>query len=454
MKAFLIGGTGSGCGKTTLTLGLLRALTRRGLRVQPYKVGPDYIDTGWHSAVSGVASRNLDAFMLPQSTLNWLYNQHAQAADVAVIEGVMGLYDGYGTDPNYCSSAGIAKQIGCPVILVIDGKAVSTSAAATVMGFCHFDPAVRIAGVIVNRVNSETHYQLLKQAIETYTKIPVLGRIPTLPSVSLPERHLGLITAHEQQGMDALWDTLADSLEQHIDLDRLLALSDVKPAPNACAPALPAPESGRGLTLALADDEAFHFYYPDNLQLLEQLGINIVRFSPLRDAALPACQMVYIGGGYPELHGETLAKNSSMRQSLRDAHQRGVAIYAECGGLMYLGTTLKDQSGNTHAMTGIFPGESRMEGRLKRFGYCQATAMQDTLLAAKGETLRGHEFHYSDFHTDFPPVFQFEKQRDGVTQQRWQGGYQMGNTLASYLHLHFYQHPEMLSHWLKRGRAL
>ena len=197
MKAFLIGGTGSGCGKTTLTLGLLRALTRRGLRVQPYKVGPDYIDTGWHSAVSGVASRNLDAFMLPQPTLNWLYNQHAQAADVAVIEGVMGLYDGYGTDPNYCSSAGMAKQIGCPVILVIDGKAVSTSAAATVMGFCHFDPAVRIAGVIVNRVNSETHYQLLKQAIETYTKIPVLGRMPTLPSVSLPERHLGLITAHE-----------------------------------------------------------------------------------------------------------------------------------------------------------------------------------------------------------------------------------------------------------------
>ncbi|MDN6089822.1 MAG: AAA family ATPase, partial [Enterobacterales bacterium] len=158
MKAFLIGGTGSGCGKTTLTLGLLRALTRRGLRVQPYKVGPDYIDTGWHSAVSGVASRNLDAFMLPQPTLNWLYNQHAQAADVAVIEGVMGLYDGYGTDPNYCSSAGMAKQIGCPVILVIDGKAVSTSAAATVMGFCHFDPAVRIAGVIMNRVNSETHY--------------------------------------------------------------------------------------------------------------------------------------------------------------------------------------------------------------------------------------------------------------------------------------------------------
>lgn len=454
MKAFLIGGTGSGCGKTTLTLGLLRALTRRGLRVQPYKVGPDYIDTGWHSAVSGVASRNLDAFMLPQPTLNWLYNQRAQAADVAVIEGVMGLYDGYGTDPNYCSSAGMAKQIGCPVILVIDGKAVSTSAAATVMGFCHFDPAVRIAGVIVNRVNSETHYQLLKQAIETYTKIPVLGRMPTLPSVSLPERHLGLITAHEQQGMDAIWDTLADSLEKHIDLDRLLVLSDVQPAPNACAPALPAPESGRGLTLALADDEAFHFYYPDNLQLLEQLGINIVRFSPLRDAALPACQMVYIGGGYPELHGETLAKNSSMRQSLRDAHQRGVAIYAECGGLMYLGTTLKDQSGNTHAMTGIFPGESRMEGRLKRFGYCQATAMHDTLLAAEGETLRGHEFHYSDFHTDFPPVFQFEKQRDGVTQQRWLGGYQMGNTLASYLHLHFYQHPEMLSHWLKRGQAL
>lgn len=454
MKAFLIGGTGSGCGKTTLTLGLLRAFTRRGLKVQPYKVGPDYIDTGWHSAVSGVASRNLDAFMLPASTLNWLYNQHMQAADIAVIEGVMGLYDGFGTDPNYCSSAGMAKQLGCPVILLIDGKAVSTSAAATVLGFCHFDPEVRIAGVIVNRVNSEPHYQLLKQAIEKYTQVPVLGRIPSLPNVSLPERHLGLITAHEQHDMDEQWNTLADQLEQHIDLDRLLALSNVEPAPNASAPSLPTSELGRGLTMALADDEAFHFYYPDNLQLLEQIGVNIVRFSPLRDAVLPECQMIYIGGGYPELHAETLTKNHAMRQSLRDAHQRGVAIYAECGGLMYLGTSLKDQNGNTHEMTGIFPGESRMEGRLKRFGYCQATAQQDTVLAARGETLRGHEFHYSDFHADIPCAFQFEKQRDGVTLQRWQGGYQRGNTLASYLHVHFYQRPEMLKHWLERGRAL
>lgn len=452
MKAFLIGGTGSGCGKTTLTLGLLRALRLRGLRVQPCKVGPDYIDTAWHQAVSGVPSRNLDAFMLPAPTLNWLYNQHQQSADISVIEGVMGLYDGYGTDPNFCSSAGMAKQLGCPVILVIDGKAVSTSAAATVLGFRQFDPQVNLAGVIINRVNSDSHYRLLKTAIETYTGIPVLGRVPVVDAIRLPERHLGLVTAHEQTDPDSRWDQLVAVIEEHIDIDQLLRLSDVAPAADAIAPLLPEEQPGKGLTLALADDEAFHFYYPDNLQLLEQLGVTLVRFSPLRDHTLPPCEMVWIGGGYPELYGQALANNVSMRDSLREAHQRGVAIYAECGGLMYLGESLVDSEGRRHPMVGVFPGESRMEGRLKRFGYCEATAQQPTLLAQRGETLRGHEFHYSDFYTDTPTVFACEKRRDGMTLQRWQGGYQCGNTLASYLHLHFWQRPEMVLQWIARGR--
>ncbi|MFC0228418.1 cobyrinate a,c-diamide synthase [Serratia aquatilis] len=453
-QAFVIAGTGSGCGKTTLTLGLLLALKRRGLRVQPFKVGPDYLDTRWHSAVSGVASRNLDAFMLPTATLNGLYNQHMRHADVAVIEGVMGLYDGYGIDPDYCSSAAMAKQLDCPVILLVDGKAVSTSVAATILGFLHFDPALKLAGVIVNRVNSQAHYQLIRQAIERYCAVPVLGRLPMLEDVALPSRHLGLIPPKGAQGNDPRWLRLAQQVEEFIDLDRLLALSPLTSQPVGQPPVLAAPALAEGLTLALAEDEAFNFYYPDNLELLEQAGVRIQRFSPLHDSRLPDCQMIYLGGGYPEVHAAKLAVNLPMHTALHAAHRQQIPIYAECGGLMYLGSGLTDSAGERHPMSGILPGESRMGERLTRFGYCQWQASTDTLLAARGETLLGHEFHYSDFTTPLPPVFDCAKWRDGVAVQRWSGGYQLGRTQAGYLHVHFAQRPGMLERWLMAARSV
>lgn len=449
--AFILAGTGSGCGKTTVTLGLLRLLQQRGLRVQPYKVGPDYLDTGWHSALCGVASRNLDGFMLPPSTLNALFGEQMQQADIAVIEGVMGLYDGYGTDPNYCSSAAMAKQLGCPVILLVDGKAVSTSIAATVMGFQHFDPSLNIAGVIVNRVNSDSHFQLLKNAIERYCDLPVLGYVPRAEGVSLPERHLGLVTARESLIDAQPWQDFAATLERTLDVDRLLELSVLNTLPPGEWPPMPA--SGEGLTLAVADDEAFNFYYPDNLALLERAGVTLVRFSPLHDAALPDCQMIWLGGGYPELHARALAANAPMLAQLRAAHERGVAIYAECGGLMYLGSTLEDAQGEVYAMANILPGDSKMGKRLTRFGYCEAQAEQQTLLAAPGEVLRGHEFHYSDFTARLPAEMACRKTRDGVVLQRWQGGWQLGNTFASYLHVHFAQRPDMLNHWFTAARS-
>lgn len=450
--AFILAGTGSGCGKTTVTLGLLRLLQQRGLRVQPYKVGPDYLDTGWHTALCGVASRNLDSFMLPPSTLNALFGEQMQQADIAVIEGVMGLYDGYGTDPNYCSSAAMAKQLGCPVILLVDGKAVSTSIAATVMGFQHFDPSLNIAGVIVNRVNSDSHFQLLKNAIERYCDLPVLGYVPRAEGVSLPERHLGLVTARESLIDAQPWQDFAATLERTLDVDRLLELSVLNTLPPGEWPPMPA--SGEGLTLAVADDEAFSFYYPDNLALLERAGVTLVRFSPLHDAVLPDCQMIWLGGGYPELHARALAANAPMLAQLRAAHERGVAIYAECGGLMYLGTTLEDAQGEVYAMANILPGDSKMGKRLTRFGYCEAQSEQQTLLAAPGEELRGHEFHYSDFTARLPAVMACRKTRDGVVLQRWQGGWQLGNTFASYLHVHFAQRPDMLNHWFAAARSV
>lgn len=450
--AFILAGTGSGCGKTTVTLGLLTLLQQRGLRVQPYKVGPDYLDTGWHTALCGVASRNLDGFMLPPSTLNALFGEQMQQADIAVIEGVMGLYDGYGTDPNYCSSAAMAKQLGCPVILLVDGKAVSTSIAATVMGFQHFDPSLNIAGVIVNRVNSDSHFQLLKNAIERYCDLPVLGYVPRAKGVSLPERHLGLVTAREALIDSQPWQDFAATLERTLDVDRLLELSVLNTLPPGELPPMAA--SGEGLTLAVADDEAFNFYYPDNLALLERAGVTLVRFSPLHDAVLPDCQMIWLGGGYPELHARALAANAPMLAQLRAAHERGVAIYAECGGLMYLGSTLEDAQGEVHAMANILPGDSKMGKRLTRFGYCEAQAEQQTLLAAPGEVLRGHEFHYSDFTARLSAAMECRKTRDGVVLQQWQGGWQLGNTFASYLHVHFAQHPAMLNHWFAAARSV
>lgn len=450
--AFVIAGTSSGCGKTTVTLGLLRALIARGLRVQPFKIGPDYLDSGWHSAVSGVTSRNLDAFMLPTTTLNGLFNRQMQQADVAVIEGVMGLYDGYGTDPNYCSSAAMAKQLGCPVILLVDGKAVSTSIAATVMGFQQFDPSLNIAGVILNRVNSDSHYQLLAEAITRYCGLPVLGRVPVMADVELPSRHLGLVPAQENAPQDERWQQLAKQLEETVNIDQLLAISRLNSLPQGNTPALPDAALADGLTLALAEDEAFNFYYPDNLEMLEQAGVKIQRFSPLHDRTLPDCQMVWLGGGYPEVHGAKLAANTRMLESLQHAHQQRIPMYAECGGLMYLGESLTDGDGETHAMCGVLPGHSQMGKRLTRFGYCEAIAKQDTLLAKKGETLRGHEFHYSDFNSPLPAALNCCKWRDGVAISRWQGGFQHEATFASYLHVHFAQRPKMLNHWLTLAR--
>ncbi|TDN49754.1 cobyrinic acid a,c-diamide synthase [Buttiauxella sp. JUb87] len=447
-RTFIVAGTSSGCGKTTVTLGLLSLLTQRGLRVQPCKVGPDYLDTGWHSAVTGTASLNLDRFMLPVATLNALFAERMQHADVAVIEGVMGLFDGYGISPDYCSTAGMAKQLNCPVILLVDGKAVSTSIAATVMGFQHFDPALKLAGVIVNRVNSESHYQLLKSAIERYCGVPVLGYVPRVEGVSLPERHLGLVTARESVVNSQPWADFASQLEKTLDIDQLLALSVCDALPSGAWPELPAAGSGAGLTLALADDEAFNFYYPDNISLLERAGVRIVRFSPLHDSQLPECQMIWLGGGYPELYAEKLSANHTMCAQILAAHQRGVAIYGECGGLMYLGSSLQDSHGATYPMVGAIPGHSAMGKKLTRFGYCESRALAPTLLADTGETLRGHEFHYSEFTPQIPAVMACSKTRDGAVLQAWSGGWQVGNTFASYLHIHFAQRPTLLNRWI------
>lgn len=449
MKKIMIAAASSGSGKTTITLGLLQLLQEQGLKVQPYKVGPDYVDTEYHTRITGTASRNLDMFLIEDPLrLRYLFEKEASKADICVIEGVMGLFDGLGSDKDCCSSAGVAKLLECPVLLVVNGQSASTSVAALVKGFAEFDPDLKLCGVVINKVASENHYQLIKKAVERYTSIPVIGYLQRNQAVELPSRQLGLVPDREIENVLTKIDQVAKAMAQTLDIPSLLAnLPDetIHFSPE-CYPQYP------DLTVAYALDEAFHFYYQDNLELLAAYGVKLVNFSPLKDSQLPAADLYYFGGGYPEEFAEGLAANLSMRAHVKEKHAAGAFILAECGGLMYLGSSLRYQN-QTYPMVGIFSGTSEMTSRLKRFGYCYGELLQDTLLGKKGHLVAGHEFHHSQFETTEPTVMTMTKQRDGEIVSTWPGGYQKKNTFASYLHLHFYQQKEFLQELLEQVRA-
>ncbi|EAD1186862.1 cobyrinate a,c-diamide synthase [Listeria monocytogenes] len=445
MNKILIAAASSGTGKTTVTLGIMHALKKRGLRVQPFKVGPDYIDTNYHQAITGVASINLDSFLIDDDAmLAALFEKHGQSADISVIEGVMGLFDGLGIDRDNSSTSFIAKCTKTPVILVVDGKAISTSAAAIVDGFNRFDPELTIAGVIINRVASENHFSLIKGAIERYTDVPVLGYLPKNAAVALPERHLGLVPKEEMTELETKWELLGDLIAEHVDLDRLLAISKTGAELTVRPPEIQVPDFS-GMRVAYALDAAFHFYYQDNLDFIRSTGATLIPFSPLEEKEVPDADFIYIGGGFPEVFAERLAKNKSMRESILAAHEQGKPIYAECGGLMYLGSSLEMEA-ESYEMVGVFDGASKMTTRLRKFGYCIAEPLEDTLLGKKGTTIRGHEFHHSVFETAEPTRMKLTKKRDGEIVKEWYGGYQKGNTFASYLHIHFYQNLSMITH--------
>ncbi|ENI8450373.1 cobyrinate a,c-diamide synthase [Listeria monocytogenes] len=445
MNKILIAAASSGTGKTTVTLGIMHALKKRGLRVQPFKVGPDYIDTNYHQAITGVASINLDSFLIDDDAmLAALFEKHGQSADISVIEGVMGLFDGLGIDRDNSSTSFIAKCTKTPVILVVDGKAISTSAAAIVDGFNRFDPELTIAGVIINRVASENHFSLIKGAIERYTDVPVLGYLPKNAAVALPERHLGLVPKEEMTELETKWELLGDLIAEHIDLDRLLAISKTGAELTVHPPEIQVPDFS-GMRVAYALDAAFHFYYQDNLDFIRSTGATLIPFSPLEEREVPDADVIYIGGGFPEVFAEQLAKNKSMRESILAAHELGKPIYAECGGLMYLGSSLEMEA-ESYEMVGVFDGISKMTTRLRKFGYCTAEPLEDTLLGKKGTAIRGHEFHHSVVETTEPTRMKLTKKRDGEIVKEWYGGYQKGNTFASYLHIHFYQNLSIITH--------
>ena len=445
----VIAGTASGTGKTTVTAALCAAFRRRGLTVQPFKAGPDYIDPTYHTQASGRACRNLDSFLLEPAVLRAVFARAADRADLAIVEGVMGLYDGRDGTTEVGSTAEIAKLLDAPVVVVLDVAAQARTAAAVALGCLRFDPGVRIAGFVLQRVGSDTHARWATAAVEDATGLPVLGALRRDASLALPERHLGLIPTTERVLPPAFVDHLADVAETSLALDRIRAVA-------ASAPPLPParPLGERTATvarIAVARDEAFGFYYEDSLELLALAGAELVPFSPLADRALPRhVGGLYVGGGFPELYAERLSANVAMRRDVADAGARGVAVVGECGGLMYLARALTDGSGRRHEMVGVVPIETAMRAGRLTLGYRTITALRDGPLLAQGETVRAHEFHYSEPLGDVPhDRLAFDvAERPGAPQ-----GYASGNVFASYMHVHFGSRPSMARRFVAAAAA-
>lgn len=448
IRRLVIAGTHSGVGKTTVALGLMAALTRRGLRVQPFKVGPDYIDAAYHYQATGLVSRNLDDWLLPPPTLRHLFFKSATAADLALIEGVMGLYDGIGSSPDG-STAAVAKTLQSPVVLVIDASSMSTSAAAQALGYQRFDPRLDLRGVILNNVRPGEHFQAMREAIEYTTGLAVLGCLPPAPEVSLPSRHLGLVPAGEMTGMRERLQHLSLLVEQHLDLERLLALTEIAPPLAEPIPTeVPVDWETTPVRLAVAYDRAFNFYYQDNLDLLQQLGAEIEFFSPLEDPCIPDhADGVYLGGGFPEVFAAELAENSTMTESFRRRISGGIPCFAECGGLMYLCGSIVDLEGVSRPMTGVLAGTARLTRSLQRFGYVEVRLTASTILGGPGEAVRGHEFHHSVVEDiEAQPVYKVTSARGN---REWTCGYTANSLLAGYPHLHFWNNPKLAANFLR-----
>lgn len=432
----LIAGTHSGVGKTTVAIGLMAAFAKRGDMVQPFKVGPDYLDPTYHAMATGRASRNLDTWMLNRRRIFELFQRASDGADRAIIEGVMGLFDGRAGTNERGSTAELAKQLKAPIILVVDASGMARSVAALVQGYHRFDPQLRIAGVIVNRVR-ERHFALLREALRRYTDVPALGYLPPEDELAIPERHLGLVPAREDVRMANVCGRMAERIGRSVDLERLVRIANAAP-PLASAP-WPSVRSAKRtrVSIGVAKDDAFHFYYQDNLDLLRSFGAELVEVSPLRDRRLPqGLDGLYLGGGFPELFAAALAKNLPFRRHLKRAVSTGLPTYAECGGLMYLTERLRDQRGRSHPMVGLLPGEVRMTDRLQHFGYATITPQRDTILARAGDPVKGHEFHYSTWTHEVPSRQAAYTVVNARNERRFEG-MARGNLLASYIHVHF-----------------
>lgn len=439
----VIAATASGSGKTTVATGIMGALKRRGLSVAPFKVGPDYIDPGFHRAACGADSRNLDTWLTAPAIAKSVYGQAAACADIAVIEGVMGLFDGRAGMPegdDSGSTAEIARILEGSVILVVDCARMARSLAPLLSGFAAFDGHVRIEGAVLNNAGSAGHGRMLQSAAAE-AGVPVVGVLPRNQDIGLPSRHLGLVPVEEAEMLTERVERLADYMEEYLDLDSLMS-SIARAATAAGGPpeqmTAPPPPAADRVRLAVARDEAFSFYYPDSLEALEEAGATLVNFSPLQDEKLPPCDGVLLGGGFPEVFARELEANTSMHASVAGAHARGIPIYAECGGMVYLCQTVEVDS-RLRRMAGVIPATARMNSSRQALGYVEARALQGNILLRPGESIRGHEFHWSS--VDWPgegAAYEISTARGGPGTAQ---GFTEGNLLASFVHVNFRGNP-------------
>jgi cobyrinic acid a,c-diamide synthase len=436
----------SGQGKTTAAAALIGLARAAGLRVAPFKAGPDYLDPTHLARAAGRPARNLDSWLLPKETLLALFQRAAtgaNAVDLAVVEGMMGLFDGFSGSDDTGSTADTARTLDAPVVLVLDASAAARTSAAVASGLANFDPRTRIAGVIFNRVAGSGHFEMLRDALESVSLQP-LGWIPEDPALAVPERNLGLVLAGEHT---LNLTRLVAAARETIDLEAVLVAARSAPALPPVDP-IHLPEDVAAddpVVIAVARDEAFGFYYEDNLDLLRAAGAELRFFSPLEDSELPEpTDAIYLGGGYPELHAERLFVNLPMRRAIRTFAERGGPVYAECGGLMYLSRELVDADGRRHRMVGLVDAVSRMEPRV-RIGYRDVVALRDSPIMPAGSGLRAHEFHFSTL--DRPPEPAAYRRRDGAETEGVVTG-AAGNVLASYLHVHFASDSSLASRFV------
>lgn len=448
---FIIAGTQSGVGKTTVTTGLMRALTLRGLNIQPFKVGPDYIDPAFHSFVTGNKSRNLDSWMLDEETIKELFTKNALGKSISVIEGVMGLYDGFGIEKDMGSTAHLAKILKTPVVLVIDGRGMSSSAAAQVLGYKMYDLELNLKGVIVNNVSGEKHYQIIRKVIERDTEIKCLGFLKKNTNIKLESRHLGLVPSVEIDDLENRLDELAAMVEETIDIDGILALSDeaecldIKYNSNI--------EREKVVNIGVALDKAFNFYYQDNLDLLKELGADLIYFSPLMDGKLPEnIHGLYIGGGFPEVFSKELEDNRTMKSDILEKSLEGMPIYAECGGLMYLTKSISNFEGEKYEMVGVFDREASMTKRLQRFGYVNVNINKACAISEGEDVVRAHEFHRSTLNESDEEnyAYKVDKIRENKLQRTWECGLIKKNTLGAYAHIHFYANKVLAESFINK----
>jgi cobyrinic acid a,c-diamide synthase len=453
----MIAGTSSGCGKSTVAMGLNRLLYRKGFRVQPWKCGPDYIDPGFHSLAAHRICRNLDTRLMDTSALNALFQYHTKDADICPVEGVMGYYDGEAGRFDKGSSYDLSRELNLPVFIVLDVSSAAQSAGAMALGFQAYRKDAPIAGFILNRAGSRRHESMVRDAVEEATGKPVVGVIPKNQNITLPSRHLGLKMASEEGyalELDRTLEALADLMEESLDLDLLLSLSSLnrmKELDQVQNLYLSTPPVFEGVqpVIAVARDDAFSFYYQDNLDLLENRGARLAFFSPIHDSALPpGCGAVYFGGGYPERFVRELSDNTTLMEELRRRAGEGMPIYGECGGYMYLAESLRTLDGTAWPMSHILPGEVIMSKGLKALGYGSVTWKRDSFLAPAGTTVPGHLFHWSclehPIDSNVKPLFEMDKKDEILLE-----GYQYKNVLASYIHFHFASYPKLAENFVK-----